>query len=189
MVFVRPRSRPGSPAGGVRHRARRRIRRVTQSAAATPSCRAGELRRPSGPVPHRREGSRMRTHVRRDRANGRVDARQGAPSPAANTMTNTTTWTQRRAMSWIEAYQRAFAGRPSPCRFYPTCSNYAHEAFEVHGTARGGWLTLRRLVRCRPFGPSGFDPVPDSVSDSVPSVCCGTPGDDLLITPPTREVD
>ena len=45
------------------------------------------------------------------------------------------TWMQRRALSMIEAYQRAFAGRPSPCRFYPTCSAYAHEAYEVHGTA------------------------------------------------------
>ena len=71
------------------------------------------------------------------------------------------TWSQRRALRWIEAYQRAFAGRPSPCRFYPTCSHYAHEAFEVHGTARGGWLTFTRLLRCRPLGPSGFDPVPD----------------------------
>ena len=67
---------------------------------------------------------------------------------------------QRRALSWIEMYQRAFAGRPSPCRFYPTCSQYAHDAFEHHGTVRGGWLTTRRLLRCRPFGPSGFDPVP-----------------------------
>ena len=57
----------------------------------------------------------------------------------------------------IEWYQRAFAGRPSPCRFFPTCSCYAHEAFEVHGTVRGFWLTLRRLLRCRPLGPSGFD--------------------------------
>lgn len=71
------------------------------------------------------------------------------------------TWTQRRALWCIEAYQRAFAGRPSPCRFYPTCSAYAHEAYEVHGTVRGSWLTLRRLVRCRPLGPSGFDPVPE----------------------------
>lgn len=69
-------------------------------------------------------------------------------------------WAQRRALSWIEAYQRAFAGRPSPCRFFPTCSHYAHEAIEVHGTPRGLWLTVRRLLRCRPFGPSGFDPVP-----------------------------
>ena len=72
------------------------------------------------------------------------------------------TWMQRRAVSLIEVYQRAFAGRPSPCRFYPTCSVYAHEAYEVHGTVRGSWLTLRRLVRCRPLGPSGFDPVPEA---------------------------
>lgn len=71
------------------------------------------------------------------------------------------TATQRRAISWIEAYQRAFAGRPSPCRYFPTCSNYAHEAFSVHGTSTGLWLTIRRLLRCRPFGPSGFDPVPE----------------------------
>jgi putative membrane protein insertion efficiency factor len=62
-----------------------------------------------------------------------------------------------RAIDW---YQRAFEGRPSPCRFFPTCSEYGREAIEVHGAARGGWLTVRRLSRCRPFGPSGFDPVP-----------------------------
>ncbi len=62
-----------------------------------------------------------------------------------------------RAVMW---YQRAVDGRPSPCRFTPTCSSYALEAFEVHGTGRGLWLTVRRLVRCRPFGPSGWDPVP-----------------------------
>jgi putative membrane protein insertion efficiency factor len=76
-------------------------------------------------------------------------------------MTDEMTRTQRRALRWIESYQRAFAGRPSPCRFYPTCSSYAHEAFEVHGTRRGLWLTVRRLLRCRPLGPSGFDPVPE----------------------------
>jgi len=63
-----------------------------------------------------------------------------------------------RAIAW---YQRAFDGRPSPCRFFPSCSTYATEALEVHGTARGLMLTLRRLLRCRPFGPSGFDPVPE----------------------------
>ena len=60
----------------------------------------------------------------------------------------------------IAAYQRAFEGRPSPCRFFPTCSEYSHEAIEVHGSGGGLWLTVRRLARCRPFGPSGFDPVP-----------------------------
>ncbi len=75
------------------------------------------------------------------------------------------TWSQRRVLAGIEAYQRAFEGRPSPCRFFPTCSSYAHEAVDVHGTFRGGWLAVRRLVRCRPFGPSGFDPVPDPRKD------------------------
>jgi len=63
-----------------------------------------------------------------------------------------------RAVHW---YQRAAEGRPSPCRFTPTCSSYAIEALEVHGTRRGLWLTVRRLLRCRPFGPSGWDPVPE----------------------------
>lgn len=60
----------------------------------------------------------------------------------------------------IESYQRAFEGRPSPCRFFPSCSEYGHEAITVHGAGRGLWLTVRRLSRCRPFGPSGYDPVP-----------------------------
>ena len=68
----------------------------------------------------------------------------------------------------IETYQRAFEGRPSPCRFFPSCSSYAHEAVTVHGTVRGGWLAGRRLLRCRPLGPSGFDPVPEPAVPTVP---------------------
>jgi putative membrane protein insertion efficiency factor len=49
---------------------------------------------------------------------------------------------------------------PSACRFHPTCSHYAEEAFERHGWLRGSWFALRRLLRCRPYGPHGFDPVP-----------------------------
>ena len=48
---------------------------------------------------------------------------------------------------------------PSACRFYPTCSDYMREAVERHGAARGVWMGLRRLVRCHPFQPGGFDPV------------------------------
>ena len=49
------------------------------------------------------------------------------------------------------------------CRFYPSCSNYALEAIELHGAWRGGSLTLRRLSRCHPFHPGGFDPPPCAV--------------------------
>ncbi|MHB1128441.1 MAG: membrane protein insertion efficiency factor YidD [Ilumatobacteraceae bacterium] len=62
-----------------------------------------------------------------------------------------------RAINW---YQGLRPGYPSPCRFYPSCSVYAQEAIETHGARHGSWLMVRRLVRCRPFGPSGFDPVP-----------------------------
>jgi putative membrane protein insertion efficiency factor len=74
----------------------------------------------------------------------------------------------RRLVRAVEWYQRAFEGRPSPCRFTPSCSAYAHEALTVHGAGRGSWLTVRRLVRCRPLGPSGWDPVPEPVSSSRP---------------------
>lgn len=46
------------------------------------------------------------------------------------------------------------------CRFTPTCSNYAIEAIEVHGVIKGGWLGIMRILRCNPWGGSGFDPVP-----------------------------
>lgn len=62
-----------------------------------------------------------------------------------------------RAVEW---YQRAREGHPSPCRFTPSCSSYAREALETHGPWRGSWLGVRRLLRCRPFGRTGFDPVP-----------------------------
>ena len=61
----------------------------------------------------------------------------------------------------IRLYQAARAGRPSPCRFFPSCSAYGHEAIERHGALRGSWLTARRLSRCHPWGGFGFDPVPD----------------------------
>ena len=61
----------------------------------------------------------------------------------------------------VRGYRRLTAGRMSPCRFDPSCSTYALEALERHGAARGSWLTIRRLVRCHPWGGMGWDPVPD----------------------------
>jgi putative membrane protein insertion efficiency factor len=56
------------------------------------------------------------------------------------------------------------------CRFLPTCSVYGLEAVRHHGARRGGWLALRRIARCHPFGGSGYDPVP-TPPDSFHSPC------------------
>lgn len=49
---------------------------------------------------------------------------------------------------------------PAKCRYFPTCSCYCHEALEKYGLFKGGWLSLKRLSRCHPWGGSGSDPVP-----------------------------
>jgi uncharacterized protein len=49
---------------------------------------------------------------------------------------------------------------PSACRFYPSCSQYGLDAFKKYGVVKGGWLTIKRIGRCQPFYPGGYDPVP-----------------------------
>lgn len=70
------------------------------------------------------------------------------------------TFAARGLAAPIRLYQLVRAGRPSPCRYIPSCSTYALEALELHGALRGSWLTVRRLGRCHPWGGLGADPVP-----------------------------
>ena len=71
------------------------------------------------------------------------------PSPAARVL-----------LVLVRLYQAARAGRPSPCRYDPSCSAYAVTALERYGARRGTWLAARRLGRCHPWGGFGPDPVP-----------------------------
>lgn len=61
----------------------------------------------------------------------------------------------------IRLYQRFISPiLPAACRFTPTCSVYAYEAIETYGPVKGSWLGLRRISRCHPLNPGGYDPVP-----------------------------
>ena len=68
---------------------------------------------------------------------------------------------RRIAVLPIRFYQACISPLfPPACRFQPTCSQYALEAVMKHGLFKGGWLALRRILRCHPWGGSGYDPVP-----------------------------
>ncbi|MDR2902681.1 MAG: membrane protein insertion efficiency factor YidD [Lactobacillales bacterium] len=61
----------------------------------------------------------------------------------------------------IKAYQIVLSPFKAPCcRFTPSCSQYARQAFLLHGTLKGAMLTAKRISKCHPWGPSGYDPVP-----------------------------
>ncbi|HEX6910933.1 MAG TPA: membrane protein insertion efficiency factor YidD [Longimicrobium sp.] len=67
----------------------------------------------------------------------------------------------RAMIAAIRFYQKGISPlKPPVCRFMPTCSQYGAEAIARYGAARGGWLLVKRLARCHPFGKSGYDPVP-----------------------------
>ncbi len=68
---------------------------------------------------------------------------------------------KRVVLALIQFYRRWISpALPPSCRFYPSCSEYMYQAIEKYGLRRGGWLGLRRLSRCHPWHPGGFDPVP-----------------------------
>ncbi|MEE4175651.1 MAG: membrane protein insertion efficiency factor YidD [Xanthomonadales bacterium] len=77
---------------------------------------------------------------------------------------------QRILLGLIRAYQLIL----SPivgyhCRFTPSCSRYATEAIQLHGSARGTWLAIRRIARCHPFCEGGLDPVPRPAGEAPPA--------------------
>jgi putative membrane protein insertion efficiency factor len=64
-------------------------------------------------------------------------------------------------LTLIRFYKRWISpALPPSCRFYPTCSEYTYQAIEKYGALRGGWMGVRRIVRCNPWNPGGYDPVP-----------------------------
>ncbi|MEZ4774533.1 MAG: membrane protein insertion efficiency factor YidD [Bacteroidia bacterium] len=73
----------------------------------------------------------------------------------------------RNFFSWlmimiVRFYQGAISPfTPATCRYVPTCSHYAVEAIQKHGPLKGGWMAIRRISRCHPWGGSGYDPVPE----------------------------
>jgi uncharacterized protein len=92
----------------------------------------------------------------------------GRTEPAARTVAGETAdrsgepgSVARVLMAAVNGYRRFVSPLlPPRCRFEPSCSAYAVEALSQHGAARGLWLTVRRIARCHPFNPGGYDPVP-----------------------------
>lgn len=98
----------------------------------------------------------IEAHVSDDRAE------TGAPvdTPVSPSITPRTPIPARVLLALIAAYRWTAPARTPRCRFAPTCSAYAVEAIETHGALRGAALAMRRVGRCHPWNPGGFDPVP-----------------------------
>ncbi|MEF3307245.1 membrane protein insertion efficiency factor YidD [Paenibacillus sp. GYB003] len=73
----------------------------------------------------------------------------------------------RRALQLPIRFYRKWISplKPPTCRFYPSCSAYALEAIDVYGPAKGSWMAVKRICKCHPFHPGGFDPVPPRAED------------------------
>ena len=88
-------------------------------------------------------------------------------SPVSQPLTFLLRLPARALLGLVWVYQHTLSpaipavfGNACACRFHPTCSHYAAEAVRTHGALRGVWLSARRLLRCTPLHPGGFDPVP-----------------------------
>ncbi len=67
----------------------------------------------------------------------------------------------------VRGYQIAISPWfPAKCRFYPSCSEYSIQAIDQHGSAKGTWLSLKRILKCHPFSEGGFDPVPPASTNN-----------------------
>lgn len=71
---------------------------------------------------------------------------------------------KKLSLKLIKLYQSIPGPWHNSCRFYPTCSNYAYEAISKYGFFKGWFLSIKRIMRCNPFGGSGYDPVPCNLS-------------------------
>lgn len=73
-------------------------------------------------------------------------------------------WLSLPLIGLVRFYQNFISPfTPASCRYTPTCSQYSLEALQKHGPLKGGWLSIKRIVSCNPWGGSGYDPVPDKL--------------------------
>ena len=88
----------------------------------------------------------------------------------AEVETSQAAWSTQAALFAIRFYQRCVSPfTPPSCRFHPSCSHYAYGSIRRFGLWRGGWMGLKRICKCHPFHPGGYDPVPELETNTRPS--------------------
>jgi len=106
---------------------------------------------------------------------------EGAAIAPRNPRESTKSFGKWSLLAFVQFYKIFFSPfLGGACKFYPSCSNYAQEAIELHGARRGAWLALKRLGRCRPFTKGGFDPVPDAEDLDAEWLRSGAPFDEAV---------